>query len=150
MLSPNDAAANAKVGEAIAKAAAKMSPEAGKALEKFFVELTKLDETAGELQGEVDSLKGAAERLSGNPNFGDGGIASVTSIHPRHQQVAKDMQKLLKQIRGGIAHGQDALLKVAQRYAAADERGKEEMDRIGTRAIKDDDFSDRHKDRSGR
>lgn len=139
MLTPDDAGVNAQVGKRIAQLAA-TSPKAAKALEDFFVELERLEETAGELKGEVDSMSGAAERLSGKPNFG-GGVVSVSSIAPRHHEVAAEMQKLLTQIEGGLRAGEAALVEVAERYATADKQSKRRMDEIGQDALEDEGYT---------
>lgn len=138
MLSPSDAALNAAI--------AAMPAKAGKAMQRFRVELEKLRATASDLQGEVSSMYGVADRMSGHPNFGDGGISGAGVIGPRHGDVAKLMQKLLRDIHGGIAAGEAALIEVAERYAAADSQGEKRMKDAGERALEDEGF-DEHEEK---
>lgn len=131
---------------AAAGAALGMSATAKLAFERFRVELEKLRQTAGQLQGEVDSMYGVAERMSANPDFGDTGIGGVGALAPRHGEVAKQMQKLLTDIHGGIAAGEEALVEVAERYAAADARGEKRMKDVGERVMEEQNFDDEGED----
>lgn len=108
---------------------------------KFRVELEKLRDTAAKLQTEVDELQGSADDMAGNPHFGHANVVGVGRLSARHHKVVAPTQKLISDIRGGIAAGEEALRIVASRYEAADSSGSEKMQRAAEQALDDEGFA---------
>lgn len=112
------------------------------AVEDFRVELNKLRSTAGELQGEVEALFGAAEELTGNPEFGDEKIVGALYIGTYHKKIMPVWQQFVADLQGGVATGETALQEVATRYETVDTESGRRMDRIGEDTMGDHGIRD--------
>lgn len=101
------------------------------AMGQLRVELDRMQATSDELFLEVEKLRGAAERLRGNPNFGDPRIRGAAALGARHQsEILPAMQQLVRDVNGGLRAGELALKQVARRYEEADEKSKKAMEKI--------------------
>lgn len=107
-----------------------LNPQAAAAMGQLRVELDRLQETSDELEREVAELRGAADRLRGNPNFGDSRVHAASPLWERHQmEVLPAMQDLVREINGGLRAGERVLREVARRYQEADNTGTQRMEK---------------------
>lgn len=95
------------------------------------VELERLQATSDELVLEIDQLHHAAERLRGNPNFGDSRVRGAAAIGVHHQEaILLDMQRLIRDINGGLRAGEAVLRQIARRYEEANHKNKKAMEKL--------------------